>query len=317
MREGIVMYVLAAAIAAFLVGLSYRLSRRYPAPFLTFNFLYMAFFSLTFFASRPIPSLLRSVLLMDERQSRFFGAVNITFVLMPLMILVLYLQVRFASDWMRVKITRTFKAVYFCVLAAYGTALGWVTFSHISEERVSPAAVAFFRSRDIVFIILDFSVFLWMILQSRRLADPDRKRDVGVYGILGFLGLAVYNLASLAGLSGVLQPLLFLAQPAPALVWLARRVKAENRRRPAVGEAELERGAAAFRISAREKDIIRLLGRGMRNAEIAERLFLSPQTVKNQIHALFVKTGVKNRVQLINAFRQDAARLPSANPPED
>lgn len=317
MREGVVLYVLAAALAAFLVGLSYRLSRRYPGPYLTFNFLYLAFFSLTFFASRPIPSLLRSVLSMDERQLRLFGAVNIVFVLMPLMVLVLYLQVRFAAGWMGVKVTRTFKAAYFSLLAAYVIALGWLAFSYIQAERVPAVAVGFFRSRDWVFTGLDFGVFLWMIARSRRLAGRDLKQGIGIYGGLGVFGLAAYNLASLAGLSGVWQPLLFLAQPAPALIWLARWVMAEEKRRPAVGDAELERGAAAFRISAREKDILRLLSQGLRNAEVAERLFLSPQTVKNQVHALFIKVGVKNRVQLVNAFRRAADRLPSEEPPGD
>ena len=76
---------------------------------------------------------------------------------------------------------------------------------------------------------------------------------------------------------------------------------------------EMDRCAAAYRITPREREIIRLVGSGLSNPEIARRLFLSPQTVKNQIHGLFQKLGVRNRVQLVNFFRQAADRRPAEN----
>lgn len=309
MTESVILYVLTAILTVFLVAVSYRLSHRCPSPYLTFNFLHLAFFSLVFFASRPIPSLIRQALQMDDRQRLNFSAVNLSFILLPLTILVLYLQIRFAAAWLGVTIARTFNLAYFSVFGAYVIAFGGIAFRFLTSGTVPSPVALFLRSRDWIFTLLDFSIFIWMIFSSRRLTDPARKRGIGIYGCLGFLGLAVYNAASLAGLSGVPQPLLFLAQPIPALVYLARHVKSEWARRPAIGEADLDRGAAVFRISVRERDIIRLIGQGLSNSEIAERLFLSPQTVKNQIHALFLKLEVKNRVQLINVFRNTPDRF--------
>lgn len=53
------------------------------------------------------------------------------------------------------------------------------------------------------------------------------------------------------------------------------------------GEAEL---------TEREDDVVRLVAQAKTNAEIAERLFLSPGTVKNHIASIQRKLGVKNRV---------------------
>jgi ATP/maltotriose-dependent transcriptional regulator MalT len=48
-------------------------------------------------------------------------------------------------------------------------------------------------------------------------------------------------------------------------------------------------------LSARELDVLRLVAAGCSNAEIAERLFVSPNTVKTHVAHLLAKIGVPNR----------------------
>jgi len=50
-------------------------------------------------------------------------------------------------------------------------------------------------------------------------------------------------------------------------------------------------------LSTRELDVLELLAEGYDNTDIAERLYLSPSTVKNHASKLFDKLGVENRVQ--------------------
>jgi len=50
-------------------------------------------------------------------------------------------------------------------------------------------------------------------------------------------------------------------------------------------------------LSERERDVLKLLGRGLTNAEIAERLFLSEGTVRNYVSAVLAKLGVADRTQ--------------------
>ncbi|WP_329565961.1 response regulator transcription factor [Kitasatospora sp. NBC_01266] len=50
-------------------------------------------------------------------------------------------------------------------------------------------------------------------------------------------------------------------------------------------------------LTGRELDVLALLGEGLANAEIAERLFLGTGTVKDHISAILGKLGAANRVQ--------------------
>ena len=67
--------------------------------------------------------------------------------------------------------------------------------------------------------------------------------------------------------------------------------------------APLDRFLAEYRISRREEEVIRELCAGKSNREIAEALFISVQTVKDHIYRIYLKTEVKNRVQLINLIQ--------------
>jgi DNA-binding CsgD family transcriptional regulator len=58
-----------------------------------------------------------------------------------------------------------------------------------------------------------------------------------------------------------------------------------------------------YEISPREADIISEICNGLSNQEIADRLFISLQTVKDHTSRIYSKTGVKNRMQLMTMVR--------------
>ena len=55
--------------------------------------------------------------------------------------------------------------------------------------------------------------------------------------------------------------------------------------------------AAARNLTKREREILSLVAEGMSNREIAERLVLSPETVKSHVAAILEKLGVSDRTQ--------------------
>lgn len=61
-----------------------------------------------------------------------------------------------------------------------------------------------------------------------------------------------------------------------------------------------EEMTSRYGISPREREIITMLVQGYTNRVIGEKLFISPTTVKNHIYHIYQKTGVTNKIQLIN-----------------
>jgi DNA-binding CsgD family transcriptional regulator len=55
----------------------------------------------------------------------------------------------------------------------------------------------------------------------------------------------------------------------------------------------------AYGLTEREQEITQLLSRGASTAEMAERLFLSPHTVRDHLKAIFEKVGVSSRGEVV------------------
>jgi DNA-binding NarL/FixJ family response regulator len=96
-------------------------------------------------------------------------------------------------------------------------------------------------------------------------------------------------------------------------LWLNRRLTAalvSELRQPgnkphANGEGEL-----VSQLSNRERDIVSLIGEGLRNKHIADRLYISETTVRHHITSILKKLHVSDRLELlIFAYRNNLASL--------
>lgn len=65
-------------------------------------------------------------------------------------------------------------------------------------------------------------------------------------------------------------------------------------------ETEIEK----LGISKRELEVLQLMGEGLSNAEIADRLFVSANTIKTHSSKLFEKLDVKRRTQAVEKARR-------------
>lgn len=59
-----------------------------------------------------------------------------------------------------------------------------------------------------------------------------------------------------------------------------------------------------MRLTPRQRQIIRALAAGTTNREIAKRLGLKEQTVKNQLTVIYGQLGVRNRLELAVHLRR-------------
>jgi DNA-binding NarL/FixJ family response regulator len=97
-------------------------------------------------------------------------------------------------------------------------------------------------------------------------------------------------------------------------VWLDRSLMASfviqesHGGMPAIIEPKTARIA---RLSEREREIISLVGEGLKNQQIADQLFLSEVTVRHHLTSIFKKLAVSDRLELvIYAYQNSLAKLP-------
>jgi DNA-binding NarL/FixJ family response regulator len=67
--------------------------------------------------------------------------------------------------------------------------------------------------------------------------------------------------------------------------------------------------------TAREREILQMIGEGLRNQEIAERLVISEATVKTHINHLFAKAGFHSRVDAVRYALSNQPRIATAPGP--
>jgi DNA-binding NarL/FixJ family response regulator len=65
-----------------------------------------------------------------------------------------------------------------------------------------------------------------------------------------------------------------------------------------IGAPMTGRGRERSPLSQREREIVGLVAQGYKNREMAEKMFISEQTVKNHLHNIFDKLGVSDRLEL-------------------
>ena len=87
-------------------------------------------------------------------------------------------------------------------------------------------------------------------------------------------------------------------------IWLDSHTTAAVIRQFVAAEEPVPTAAPASRererspLSQREREIVALVAQGFKNKEMAEKMFISEQTVKNHLHNIFDKLGVSDRLEL-------------------
>ena len=97
-------------------------------------------------------------------------------------------------------------------------------------------------------------------------------------------------------------------------VWVERTMAArvlDEMRRTSMAPQPDPEAAKIASLTARERCIISLIGEGLRNKQIANRLYISEATVRHHLTTIFDKLGVADRLELVvYAYRQGLVELP-------
>ena len=122
-------------------------------------------------------------------------------------------------------------------------------------------------------------------------------------GASGFLGKDVTTAGLLAGIRTVMDGEALLSP-------VATRALVDRFRASPEGAGGPPRGLLPT-LTDRERELTALAAHGLSNQEIAERLFLSPLTVRTHVHRAMTKLGARDRAQLVViAYQEGLVRAP-------
>jgi DNA-binding CsgD family transcriptional regulator len=293
---------------------SYRLMKRYKVSFTSSLFYYMVFLYIFGTYSLAGAGILEHLLIRMEIDLKVIHSARLyaIFLGIPFLALAKFMFLRSITEFFQKKPATTFTIFYFLILTAvfvvFGVYMIRLTYFDLGEYR------GFILLQRWVFIgftwAIYLSAFLYILFFSAVISDLPAKKHIRVFGAwyLAFMVLCITALALtgyhalfrqlflLVFLSWHLIPILFLN------VYLNKYQEPESML-PDDFETSLLVFAEEHEISKRECEVVRLICRGLSNQEISETLFISLQTVKDHTHRIFVKTGVRNRVQLSNMIR--------------
>lgn len=161
---------------------------------------------------------------------------------------------------------------------------------------------------------LGFNVLFSLILLSsisqgffylKDIKDREHRKILLIFTLL-FLGIYSFLAINMILVSGLFSKIIaLLPWGLILLIFMQKKMNKFYLLRPdsLKKSKSLEKTYKKYQITMREQEIISLVCAGKSNRDIEDALFISLQTVKNNIYNIFKKLKVKNRVELINFVR--------------
>lgn len=307
----IILPLIAGAIAIFF---AFQLMKRYDVPFASSYFYYLVFLYIFGTYSLVGSGLMEYLLTRMEIDLKVIHSARLfaIFLGIPFAALSAFMLLRGVMEFFQKKVPGAITTTYFVLVIAgfiiYGIFVVRLTRFEMGEFQVLISIQRWVFIGFLVFMYL--VIFLVGFLHSRSMADHYEKKFIRVfsswyllYMVLSCTTFALFPLHSIVPhifififLSWHLIPILFLS------LYL-EKYHGQSSTLHENFETKLLAFSDKFEISKREREVIQLICKGQSNQEISDALFISLQTVKDHIHRIFVKSGVKNRVQLTNMIR--------------
>ncbi len=163
---------------------------------------------------------------------------------------------------------------------------------HSSEEAVELVRQ---RSPDVILMDIEFRGSMSGIEATRRIKEASPSTKVVIMTAHEDERLLVEAVE--AGASGFLRKTegvdeLIEAVKAAALARLLPQVARER-------ETRRDAQVLLDQLTEREREVLRLLAEGLRNDDIAAKLFISPQTVQTHVRNLLAKLGVHSKLEAV------------------
>lgn len=214
------------------------------------------------------------------------------------------LSVEMVGKTVSAKLTISYFAFMLLVILGYGFLIVYLFRTQSDDAQLfSDYAKFLFVGIEVLTLII---AFYFLYIAGAQIKHRGFRTAVRYFAHINFfvgaIGVALFFFVDIDPVFAGIYILVFFAGDIPAILFLGNYL---NRNYLTTsGKTEALSPYADFisnyQISKREWEIAEKIGEGMTNRQISDTLFISLQTVKDHSHRIYKKTGVKNRVQLVN-----------------
>lgn len=297
----------------FSIVIVHQMSQKYRLSYLSTFFYFLIFLDIFGIYGIIGSGIIKEILIQTDTDRNSIESISmvISYLGIPFLILSLYMFLRFCREIVNRYLSPGFNLAFFIVqiliFLTYGLVL--IRIARFGETRFEIIKQVVLITYSAISAITFIYGLIQMLFIRRVFTDAKERVSIRIFSLvyLFIIGSTIAS-ANLSFISRWIElifiMLLFVSHLIPILILNIHldRFYIE----PSITidfQKSVEECAEKFGISGREKEVIELICKGKSNQDISDSLFISLQTVKDHIHRIYIKTGVKNRVQLSNLIR--------------
>lgn len=220
---------------------------------------------------------------------------------LPFMILSWYMMIRFAILLQMYKVSNIFSTLFFTVAGAGLALIIFLAFDYEKEAR--QLYIYYYITLGILSHILTGAIMYSKPSGKTRINRKKLNLLATLVIISGLLQSSILYFFDISGYIALIIVIVYFSCYAFIPLILRYHGILASYIKTGEGEVNFDDFCRLYEISQREKEIIMEIYKGRTNKEIADSLFISLQTVKDHTHRIYIKTGMRNRVELVNRIR--------------
>jgi len=298
---------------AFSIVVMHQMNQKYRLPYLSSYFYFLIFLNIFGIYAIIGSRIVREILVSTEAAPDTIESLTmaITYLGIPFLILALYMFLRLCHEIINRNLSTGFNLIFFSIqiliFLAYGLAL--IRIARFGETRIELIKKGIIIIYSVISSLTCLYALIQMMFIRKKFTDAKERSSLRIFSMVYLLIITlIISSANLTFISHWIEIsfiiLLFVSHLIPIFILNIHldRFYIE----PSITidfQKSVEEFVRKFGISGREKEVIELICKGKSNQEISDSLFISLQTVKDHIHRIYIKTGIKNRVQLSNLIR--------------
>ncbi len=300
-----VTFILSAGMSALGILISYQLYQQYKKQALS-ALLYQQIFLFSFLIYSVWGNIVLRIILSDIQLSEAIHAKLAVFIPMiglPFMVVSWFMLLKLGLKLNGFNTSKAFAYIYFPTLVVLVITLDILIHKNIIRIPNDPDLF-------IIRILMGINLVIHLVFVLIFFAGHKKLVKESGFGkreALQYLGLVVLYTFALSFFNYFehISTCISIALLFAASTFVPFIIRLKNQYKVAEDEnMNFEEFCETYEISKREAEIVVEICSGKTNKAIAEKLFITLQTVKDHNHRIFTKTGVKSRVQLTNLVRE-------------